>query len=176
MKWVTAIMVAMSVPISPVTVPAMAQHAEPTCPADAAPLPAELAGWASRSGLAAAADSARLESAMLTVGKAVDLSLLKTPDVRYALRPENPGGSVSNGGFVGFSVDRSGTYRVALGSAAWIDVVRDGTAVVSVGHGRGPACSGIRKMVDFALEPGRYVLQIAGNGGQSLPVMIARLP
>lgn len=56
MKWVTAIMVAMSVPISPVTVPAMAQHAEPTCPADAAPLPAELSGWASRSGLAAAAD------------------------------------------------------------------------------------------------------------------------
>lgn len=90
MKWVTAIMVAMSVPISPVTVPAMAQHAEPTCPADAAPLPAELSGWASRSGLAAAADSARLESAMLTIGKAVDLSLLPTPNVRYALRPENP--------------------------------------------------------------------------------------
>lgn len=55
-------------------------------------------------------------------------------------------------------------------------MVRDGAAVVSVGHGRGPACSGVRKMVDFALEPGRYVLQIAGNGGQSLPVMIARLP
>ena len=52
----------------------------------------------------------------------------------------------------------------------------DPAAAVSVAHGRGPACSGIRKMVDFALEPGLYVLQIAGNGGPSLPVMIARLP
>lgn len=172
MKSMSAIVAAMLLSASP----AVAQKAEPSCPADAAPLPAELAGWTGRAGLAAAVDPAALDTAMLAIGKGVDLSLQPTPSVRYAVRPENPGGSVSHGGLVGFAVDRAGTYRVAIGSAAWIDVVRAGTAAVSVAHGRGPACSGIRKMVDFALEPGRYVLQIAGNGGPSLPVMIARLP
>lgn len=172
MKSVSAIIAAMSL----AGTPAMAQKAEPSCPADAAPLSAELSGWTQRTGLAAAADPAAADTAMLAVGAAVDLALLPTPNVRYALRPENPGGSVSHGGLVGFAVDRAGTYRVAIGSAAWIDVVRDGVSAVSVAHGRGPACSGIRKMVDFALEPGRYVLQIAGNGGASLPVMLARLP
>jgi len=156
--------------------PALAQQAQPDCPADAAPLPAELSDWANRTTLAAAADAAGLAGATLAIGKPVDLTLLPTPNVRYAVRPENPGGSVSNGGLVGFAVERAGTYRIALGSAAWIDVIRDGAAVTSVAHGRGPACSGIRKMVDFALQPGSYALQIAGNGSPSLAVMIARLP
>jgi hypothetical protein len=171
-KSMSAILVAMVLAASP----APAQQAQPNCPADAVPLPAELSGWSSRTGLTAAPDAAGLAGTTLAIGKAVDLALLPTPSVRYALRPENPGGSVSNGGLVGFTVDRPGTYRIALGSAAWIDVVRDGASETSVAHGRGPACSGVRKMVDFTLQPGSYVLQIAGNGSPSLPVMIARLP
>lgn len=172
MKSISAIVAAILLPASPV----MAQKPEPSCPADAAPIPGELTGWAQRGVLAAAADPAATRTVMLAVGGAVDLSLQPTPNIRYALRPENPGGSVSHGGLVGFAIDRAGTYRIAIGSAAWIDVVQGGTAVVSVAHGHGPACSGIRKMVDFALEPGRYVLQISGSGGANLPVMLARLP
>jgi homogentisate 1,2-dioxygenase len=65
---------------------------------------------------------------------------------------------------------------VALGSGAWIDVLKGKAAMASVAHGHGPDCSGIRKMVDFRLSPGRYTLQIAANGEQTLPLMIARLP
>jgi hypothetical protein len=75
-----------------------------------------------------------------------------------------------------FKVERAGTYRIALASAAWIDVLRGKTAVESSSHGHGPDCSGIRKMVDFPLQPGRYVIQIAANGAQVLPFMILRLP
>jgi hypothetical protein len=31
-------------------------------------------------------------------------------------------------------------------------------------------------MVDFPLQPGRYVVQIAANGALMLPIMVARLP
>lgn len=155
---------------------AMAQEAEPVCPRDAQPLPAALAGWPQRTALAAGVRANDLAAATLTPGKGVDLALRPTPEVSYALRPERPGGSVSHGGMVAFAAPEAGTYRVALGSAAWIDVVHDGQAMTSVAHGRGPACSGVRKMVDFALQPGTYILQIVGNGSAALPVMVARLP
>lgn len=152
------------------------ERAEPVCPAGAEPLPAALSGWPAKAPLAAAADMAGLPAATVTPGKAVDLTLLPTPQVHYALRPERPGGSVSHGGMVAFAVPSAGTYRVALGSGAWIDMVRDGTAMASTAHGRGPACSGIHKMVDFALEPGSYTLQIVGNGTPGVAVLVTRLP
>lgn len=151
-------------------------EAQPTCPRDAAPIPPELAGWSGRKPMTAAIDAASLAGAPLTPGNAVDLALAPTPGVTYVLRPSRPGGSVSHGGMVAITIGEAGTYRVAIGSAAWLDIVRDGASLESVGHGHGPACSGIRKMVDFALKPGSYVLQIVGNGATTLPLTIVKLP
>ncbi|MEZ5734231.1 MAG: hypothetical protein R3E09_00270 [Novosphingobium sp.] len=142
--------------------------------AAAAPLPPALAGWAEPSPLKAASDEQGLAQSNVVPGRAVELTLVPTPEVRYLIRPEQPGGSVSYGGLVRFVVDEAATYRVALETAAWIDVVRDGVAAASVAHGHGPDCSGIRKMVDFALEPGSYVLQIAANGVPSVRVLVTR--
>jgi hypothetical protein len=102
--------------------------------------------------------------------------LLRTPDVRYPLRPEKPGGSVSYGGLVQIDVREAGAYRVVLDSAAWIDLVRDEQAVKSTAHGHGPHCTGIRKMVDYPLTPGRYTLQISANGQPQMTVLVARVP
>jgi hypothetical protein len=57
-----------------------------------------------------------------------------------------------------------------------VDVIREGAAVPSVAHGHGPACTGIRKMVDFDLASGAYTLQLAGNASATLPLMLVRLP
>lgn len=163
----------------PFAMPALAQMEPPAPPADcsAAPaLPADLAGWTARSPLTGASKAGGLSRAALTIGKGVDAALTSTADVRYVVRPEKPGGSVSYGGLFGFTIAEAGTYRVALGSGAWIDVLKDGKAATSSAHGHGPACSGVRKMVDFALEPGRYVLQIAANGTPTLPLLLTRLP
>lgn len=144
------------------------------CPAVVAP-PAELSGWASpRRPLDAGRNATH--SAMLTPGVAVAARLPSTRDVRYVARPEKPGGSVSYGGVFAFTVATPGRYRIALGSGAWIDVLADGKPIVSVAHGHGPACTGIRKMVDFDLSAGRYVLQVAGNGTADLPLMVTKLP
>ncbi|HEX4272840.1 MAG TPA: hypothetical protein VHZ32_15725, partial [Rhizomicrobium sp.] len=62
------------------------------------------------------------------------------------------------------------------GAGPWIDVLKDGAAVTSGVHGPGPACSGIRKTVQFPLQPGRYVIQISANAGDSVPVMVSLVP
>jgi hypothetical protein len=145
------------------------------CPRDAEPLPQALSAWADRKPLTAATGEASLGKAILTPGIAVDLALADTPAVAYIVRPSHPGGSVSHGGMLAFAIDSAGIYRVAIGSGSWIDLVKDTALLESVGHGHGPNCSGIRKMVDFALQPGAYVLQIAGNGDAHIPVLIAKI-
>lgn len=104
------------------------------------------------------------------------MALLPTPKVAYPVRPEKPGGSVSFGGLARFTVGKAGTWRVALGTPAWVDVVKDGKAAVSIAHGHGPNCSTIRKMVDYALEPGDYLLQVAANGADRTTVLVTPLP
>ena len=155
--------------------PVLAQEQPPVC---AAPLAqtGELAAWARPGDRVAATDAAGLSAAMLAIGEAARVKLLPTPAVRYPLRPEKPGGSVSFGGLVGLHVTTPGTYRIALGSGAWIDLVAGGKAVVSTAHGHGPDCSGIRKMVDFPLETGDYTLQIGANGADSITVLAVKRP
>ncbi len=149
-------------------------HAQIACPATPAPLPAGLERWSGQTPVRAGASAA--PATPLSVGEAVVATLLPTPRVAYAMRPEKPGGSVSSGGLFAFAVPAAGRYRVALGSAAWIDVLSGTVPATSVAHGHGPDCSGIRKMVDFDLQPGRYLLQVAGNGSATLPLMVARVP
>lgn len=77
------------------------------------------------------------------------------------------------GASLGFRVPRAGRWRVSLDTGAWVDVVRDGRAVASVGHGHGGPCSGVRKQVEFDLAPGRYDLQLSGAAAASVRVMVA---
>ena len=149
-------------------------HKATACPATPAPLPAGLEGWSRKTPARAGTTASR--ATMLTIGEGAVASLLPTPRVSYAVRPEKPGGSVSSGGLFTFTVATAGRYRVALGSGAWIDVLAGTKPVVSVAHGHGPECTGVRKMVDFDLQPGRYLLQVAGNGSATLPLMVARVP
>jgi hypothetical protein len=155
---------------------APAQQDGQACAGGPATMPTELAGWSSRRPITAASEASALSTATLGIGSAADAALRSTSEVRYLMRPEKPGGSVSYGGLFAFTVDQVGTYRVALGSGAWIDVLKGSSAVTSTAHGHGPDCSGIRKMVDFPLTPGRYTLQIAASGEPTVSLMIARLP
>ncbi len=160
-----------------VSVPAAAQMADaPAAKSCDAPadLPDAMTSW--RSPVMAKIGADVSNGPMLIAGQAVTITLLPTPDVRYPVRPAKPGGSVSYGGVARFIVDKAGTWRVALGSGAWVDVIKGKTAMTSVAHGHGPDCSGIRKMVDYDLKPGSYVLQVAANGTDSLPLLVTRLP
>ena len=52
--------------------------------------------------------------------------------------------------------------------------VAHGATVVSTAHGHGPPCSGIRKVVDFTLTPGRYVVQLTTGGDPVVGVIAFR--
>ncbi|CAN5341703.1 hypothetical protein BH10PSE15_BH10PSE15_12050 [soil metagenome] len=174
------LLVALASPVAaqdmPMTMPMpMAKAPAPACPKDAEPIPPALAAWAVKQPLVAATDATTLARTVVTPGVAYDLSLAETPAVTYAVPPQHPGAPVSRGGMVGFMVASAGTYRVAIGAGAWLDLVRGTTPLPSVAHGHGPNCSGIRKMVDFALQPGTYALQIVGNATASIPMLIAKI-
>jgi hypothetical protein len=152
------------------------QHASANCPADAKPLPAALSAWTDKASFDAAGSAAALNAAVLAPGKAVTVNLRHTREVQYMVQPEKPGGSVAYGGLLMLDVKTAGTYQVNLSSGAWIDVLKDGRPVMSGAHAPGPACSGIRKTVQFPLQPGRYVIQLSANGDPSIAVLVSRAP
>lgn len=159
----------------PGSVTVQAQDAAMPCPAPVA-VPAELAAWNVPIALSAAADDGEAGKASLEIGQAARLSLHPMPKMHFQVSPAKGGDPASHGGIVRFDVVNPGMYRVGLGTAAWVDVVRDGAAVASTAHGHGPACTGIRKTVDFTLGAGTHTLQIAGNANAQTTVLVVKLP
>ena len=147
----------------------------PKCTSVIAPPPA-LAGWSAKQDLASAIKADELAQAALTPDHAATVALHPTREVSYIAQPEKPGGSAQTGGMLAVTITTAGTYQVNLSSGAWIDLLKDGAAVISSAHAPGPACTGIRKTVQFPLQPGRYVLQISANADPTIQVMVSRTP
>ena len=152
---------------------AAAPEAAPAeCPAGPV-LPPELAGWG-QAGAGATMreyDAARAAEGPALGARRTALSLHEGSGVVYRVAPEKAPAAGRWGGAVPVAVERAGTLVVALDKGAWIDLVRDDAAVASARHGHGPACSGIRKLVEFAVTPGRYLLQISGAPDASIAAM-----
>jgi len=138
-------------------------------------LPRELASWSAPVAVRAAMAIGSLRYSPLQIGQAGQVALNPVSAVRFPLRPEKAGALDGHGGLLGFQVPRTGKYRIALGTAAWIDVLHDGHALISTRHGHGPDCSGIHKMVDFDLGPGQYTLQISGSEPEETTILVARI-
>lgn len=138
-------------------------------------LPSELSAWKSLSFVESAKNASELADATLTLDKVSYVGLHATPKVKYAARPMNEGGSVSFGGIFQIDIKESGTYRVVLGNVSWIDMVKEGKPAQSISHQSGPENSGIRKMVDYNLQPGIYVLQLAAGADSSTAVLVTKI-
>lgn len=138
-------------------------------------LPPELASWKNLSYVGSAKNSQELGNASLTVNSASFVGLLPTPKIQYVARPMNEGGTVSYGGLFQITIKESGVYRVVLGNASWIDLVKDGKAALSVAHNGGPVNSGIRKMVDYALEAGTYTLQLSAGADSTSALLVTKI-
>lgn len=135
-----------------------AAPAAPQCAATDTALPANLSGWTAPGGEFGVNKAARLQTGELG----------KFPGVPAGAKP---GGAV----MIGFKVEAAGRYGVALDQRGWIDVVpgaTGGDALKSVAHGHGPACSTIRKIVRFDLQPGLYRLYLTGLDMPDATVML----
>lgn len=141
---------------------------------DPPPPPACIAVTRPPAGLEAWSTISAITKGPIAIGKGTSLRLQPADKVVFTLAPARAPKPGSFGGVYQFTVATAGTYRVALAGAAWIDVVRDGKSLESVAHTEGPACSGIRKIVDFTLSPGRYVLQL--SGAREVPMRVLIVP
>lgn len=143
--------------------------------AQEANLPTELNAWKSLSYVNAAKNSATLPEAALTLNKAYFVGLHNTPKINYITRPTKEGGTVSYGGIFQIDIKENGVYRVALGNASWIDVIKDSKPALSVAHNGGPENSGIRKMVDYALEAGLYTVQLSAGADSTTALLVTKI-
>ncbi len=151
-----------------------APAAKPAASCPAAPvLPPELADWsrnASTKTIYAYGDDLGADWSSLGAAR-TELPLHKFESLRYGVAPERKPDVYKFGGMVPIDVKDPGRLVVALDAGAWIDLVRDGKVVKSLTHGHGPACSGIRKMVEYDVTQGRYVLQIVNAPTASIHAM-----
>ena len=85
------------------------------------------------------------------------------------LRPANKGPAFE--GAFRFNVKAGGTFRFALESAAWIDVVEGASTLKPKSFGHGPTCSGIRKIVDFDLAPGTYSIRVTKSAKPKIKLL-----
>ncbi|MBP2160770.1 MULTISPECIES: homogentisate 1,2-dioxygenase [Asticcacaulis] len=155
MKWLIAIALLALTPYAALADAA----AKPVCStALNSALPAAWSDWATPETVPAAATPATQPEILL--GRAYNAPLKATASVSYAVQPRK----ITDGTFGGLfmlTVEKAGIYTIGLDQAGWIDVVRDGKVIKSSGHGHGPDCSTVRKMVDFKLDPGHYTVQIS---------------
>lgn len=164
--------------------PALAQQStqkpadapEPMCYVTDKDLPPGLEDWKGTAPITTATGAEHLAHASLTLGKGYQATLLNTPKVAMPVQPEKPGGSVAHAGLFAFTVETEGLYTVALGTAAWIDVLEDGKSLEPKSFGHGPKCTSIRKMVVFPLKPGVHTLQVSANADPLLKLMVAKQP
>ena len=139
----------------------------------AAPAPVCTTTVAPPAGLAAWSKVSAITKGPIAIDQGTGLRLQPVETVVFAPVPDRAPKPGSFGGVYQFNVATAGTYRIALEAGAWIDVVHDGKSLTSVAHIEGPACSGIRKIVDFTLAPGRYALQLSGAKEAPMRVLIA---
>jgi len=123
--------------------------------------------------LTSATASAEFGAARLTPNQAASVVLHPVSEVRFTAPPERRGEASSYGGMLELNAREAGTYQVSLSAGAWIDVLKDGAAVTSTAHGHDTGCPDFRKMVTFALQPGRYVIQLSGNKEAAIKVLVS---
>ncbi len=157
------------------SMPGMAMPAA-NCLATPAPLPPVLAAWPEKTPVTSATRASGLDAAALTPGKAATVTLHPTREVAFVAQPEKPGGSVAHGGLLAVTIADAGTYQISLSTGAWIDLLKDGAAQVSTAHAPGPACSGVRKTVQFSMPAGRYVIQLSANADPTIQVLVSKVP
>jgi hypothetical protein len=137
--------------------------AAPVCTAIVTP-PAGLEAWSVAPGMT---------GDVIAPGKNIALTLEPIDSITFPLPLERKPAAGTFGGVYHVTVATAGTYRVALQNGAWIDLVRDGKSLTSVAHMEGAPCSGIRKIVDFALQPGTYIVQLSGAKTAQTRILIA---
>ena len=105
---------------------------------------------------------------------AVKLTLAPLADAKLPTEPSRkPKSPDSRAGYLRYTaLPQSGTYRVTLSDAAWIDAVQDGQEVKSTAHSGVQGCDGIRKSVKFNFTATPFVIEISGTEAREIAIAV----
>lgn len=148
----------------------MAAHAAPDPCVGALPLAEPWTSW-TQSGTAVGGGTVST-APRLILGKPVTATLRPGAQVQFAVSP-GKNAAKSYAGLFTLAVKDAARIGIALSDGAWVDVVTGQTALKSVEHGHGAACSGIRKIVWFDLMSGLHTIQIASAPRATIRIMAA---
>lgn len=168
MKLILALMLSLAAPLAVQAQEAPAGHGACARMDAAAP-----AGWGDRLELTAATTDGAASSATLGLGQSAAARLSPAAEVVYPVAPQRASAEQTYGGLFELNVPAAGTYRLSLSEPAWVEVTEAGVLAGSSAHQHGPACSTVRKMVDFPLKAGRHVVEIAGSPNPNIVLMAA---
>ncbi len=158
--------------------PAAAQHAPVACVSVSdSNLPEALAAWSKPPTPARAAPAAGAAQPELVPDQPLDLQLRPAAEVTLP----NPPGQVrkadnAHAGLVSVRIPAEGRWRIAASAPVWIDVIGPAGPVASTAHGRMAPCTSLRKVVEFPLPAGTWLVQLSGNPGPDLRLMLSRAP
>ena len=114
----------------------------------------------------------------VTVAKLYELSLAPQEGVKFPVTPGKRG--LPDGAFAGlvhFKVPSTGSYRVSLDHAFWIDVVGHNEPVASTDFTGAQGCSAPHKIVQYTLTAGEdLVLQLSGATEDHVRVTVTPAP
>jgi hypothetical protein len=111
--------------------------------------------------------------AALALGREATLALEPAAQVEFKPALARPAKEGTFGGFFPIDVAAAGHYRIALSAGAWADLVQKGERLKLAGHGHASSCSGIAKIVEYDLQPGRYWLQLSNAPEAAIGVMVS---
>ncbi|MFQ3594503.1 MAG: hypothetical protein SNJ63_00115 [Sphingomonadaceae bacterium] len=118
--------------------------------------------------------AARLE---VEAGTPAEVTLHPAAEVAFRLAPEQERKpDQPHAGLVEVALPAAGTWRFSASHGAWIDLLGPGGHVKSAAFGNLAPCTSIRKVVEFQLEPGIYLVQLSGNPVETVRVMLSLKP
>ena len=90
----------------------------------------------------------------------ISVELQPHASLPYVLPPgRQPKMADSSGGLVFVSnVPKAGQYQITASTEAWIDVIQDGKALISIAHSGRRDCPDVRKSVRFDLQQGAVTI------------------
>ena len=135
-------------------------------------LPPAFAAWG-QPAVAITAGASAKTATRIEPNKAAEVRLL--PTITPVLAPEQARTPENaHAGLLNVQIPTAGNWRIAISNPAWLDVIGpDGKAVKSVAHGHMAPCTTLKKAVEFPLSAGDYLIQISGNPGASVKLLIS---
>ncbi|MGD0493901.1 MAG: hypothetical protein ABSC32_20430 [Steroidobacteraceae bacterium] len=112
----------------------------------------------------------------IATNRAYRVQLAPAGQVEFPAAPGQASPAEGNySGILALTVPASGSYRVAVDQAMWIDVVADMRLVPPTDYEAEHGCEAPRKIVQFSLEARKpLILQLSGTGQPAITITIVR--